>query len=103
MYCNGNKGQGVNCCSSCQRTCPIPGPTGPTGAQGPPGCRGPAGAAGIPGPTGPAGADGLPALTGLPANAVDIALLAGTMSGAPYDPLSALEASNSSASISDQR
>ena len=40
---------------------------------------------------------------GLPANAVDIALLAGTMSGAPYDPLSALEASNSSASISDQR
>ena len=40
---------------------------------------------------------------GLPANAVDIALLAGTTSGAPYDPLSALEASNSSASISDQR
>lgn len=44
-----------------------------------------------------------PAPPGLPANAVDIALLAGTMSGAPYDPLSALEASNSSASISDQR
>jgi len=44
-----------------------------------------------------------PALPGLRANAVDIALLAGTMSGAPYDPLSALEASNSSASISDQR
>ncbi len=64
MYCNGNKGLGVNCCSSCQRTCPIPGPTGPTGAQGPPGCRGPAGAAGIPGPTGPAGADGLPGPTG---------------------------------------
>lgn len=40
---------------------------------------------------------------GLPANAVDIALLAGTASGAPYDPLSALEASNSSATISDQR
>ena len=40
---------------------------------------------------------------GLPANAVDIALLAGTTSGAPYDPLSALEASNSSATISDQR
>lgn len=40
---------------------------------------------------------------GLPANAVDIALLAGTASGAPYDPLSALEASNSDASISDQR
>ena len=34
---------------------------------------------------------------------VDIALLAGTVSGAPYDPLSALEASNSSATISDQR
>lgn len=40
---------------------------------------------------------------GLPANAVDIALLAGTVSGAPYDPLSALEASNSSATISNQR
>ena len=40
---------------------------------------------------------------GLPANAVDIALLAGTTTGAPYDPLSALEASNSSATISDQR
>ena len=40
---------------------------------------------------------------GLPANAVDIALLAGTQTGAPYDPLSALEASNSSATISDQR
>ncbi len=40
---------------------------------------------------------------GLPANAVDIALLSGTTSGAPYDPLSALEESNSSATISDQR
>lgn len=40
---------------------------------------------------------------GLPANAVDIALLAGTATGAPYDPLSALEASNSSATVSDQR
>ena len=40
---------------------------------------------------------------GLPANAVDIALLAGTATGAPYDPLSALQASNSSAAISDQR
>lgn len=40
---------------------------------------------------------------GLPANAVDIALLSGTASGAPYDPLSALEASNSSATVSDQR
>lgn len=40
---------------------------------------------------------------GLPANAVDIALLAGTASGAPYDPLSALESSNSDATVSDQR
>lgn len=40
---------------------------------------------------------------GLPANAVDIALLAGTASGAPYDPLAQLEASNSSATVSDQR
>lgn len=40
---------------------------------------------------------------GLPANAVDIALLSGTLSGAPYDPLSALEESNSSATVSDQR
>lgn len=40
---------------------------------------------------------------GIPENAVDIALLAGTATGAPYDPLSALEASNSSATISDQR
>lgn len=40
---------------------------------------------------------------GLPANAVDIALLAGTATGAPYDPLSALESNNSNATISDQR
>lgn len=40
---------------------------------------------------------------GLPANAVDIALLSGKLTGAPYDPLSALEASNSSATVSDQR
>ena len=40
---------------------------------------------------------------GLPANAVDIALLSGTASGAPYDPISALQSSNSSAIISDQR
>ena len=40
---------------------------------------------------------------GIPENAVDIALLAGTTSGAPYDPLTALEASNSDATISDQR
>ena len=40
---------------------------------------------------------------GIPQNAVDIALLFGTTTGAPYDPLSALEASNSSATISDQR
>lgn len=40
---------------------------------------------------------------GIPENAVDIALLLGTQSGAPYDPLTALEASNSSATISNQR
>ena len=40
---------------------------------------------------------------GIPENAVDIALLAGTQSGEPYDPLTVLEASNSSATISDQR
>lgn len=40
---------------------------------------------------------------GIPQNVVDIALLSGTKTGAPYDPLSALEASNSSATISDQR
>ncbi len=40
---------------------------------------------------------------GIPENAVNIALLSGTVSGAPYDPLTALQASNSDASISDQR
>ena len=40
---------------------------------------------------------------GIPENAVDIALLVGTTTGAPYDPLSALEASNSSANISNHR
>ncbi len=40
---------------------------------------------------------------GIPENAVDIALLSGTTSGAPYDPLTALEESNSNATISDQR
>lgn len=40
---------------------------------------------------------------GISENAVDIALLVGTQVGAPYDPLNALEASNSSATISDQR
>ena len=40
---------------------------------------------------------------GIPENAVDIALLAGTITGAPYDPLTVLEASNSNATISDQR
>ena len=38
-----------------------------------------------------------------PQNAVDIALLLGTATGAPYDPVSALESSNSNANISDQR
>ena len=40
---------------------------------------------------------------GIPENAVDIALLSGTQTGAPYDPLSALEANNSNATISNQR
>jgi hypothetical protein len=40
---------------------------------------------------------------GIPANAVDIALLVGTIIGAPYDPLSALSQSNSSAIVSNQR
>lgn len=40
---------------------------------------------------------------GNPENAVDIALLSGTATGAPYDPLSSLEASNSNATVSDQR
>ena len=40
---------------------------------------------------------------GIPENAVDIALLSGTTTGAPYDPLSALINSNSQATISDQR
>ena len=40
---------------------------------------------------------------GIPENAVDIALLSSTTTGAPYDPLSALIANNSNATISDQR
>ena len=40
---------------------------------------------------------------GLPANAVDIALLAGTPNGAPYDPVADLSKYNSSANVSDQR
>lgn len=40
---------------------------------------------------------------GILENAVDIALLAGTKTGEPYDPLSELIANNSDASISDQR
>lgn len=40
---------------------------------------------------------------GIPENAVDIALLAGTTTGTPYDPLSLLESNNSDAIISDQR
>ncbi|NNU78687.1 hypothetical protein HLQ16_22630 [Clostridium estertheticum] len=40
---------------------------------------------------------------GSPVNAVDIALLVGTISGSPYDPLTDLAANNSSATISDQR
>ncbi len=40
---------------------------------------------------------------GLPQNAVDIALLSGTTTGAPYDPTNLLSAYNSDANISDQR
>ncbi|WP_243115296.1 right-handed parallel beta-helix repeat-containing protein [Mobilisporobacter senegalensis] len=40
---------------------------------------------------------------GIPENAVDIALLAGTITGAPYDPLLDLSSNNSAATISDQR
>lgn len=40
---------------------------------------------------------------GIPENAVDIALLAGTKTGIPYDPLTSLSSSNSDATISDQR
>lgn len=40
---------------------------------------------------------------GIPVNATDIALLVGTITGAPYDPLTELAANNSDASISDQR
>lgn len=40
---------------------------------------------------------------GSPANAVDIALLSGTTSGVPYDSVPGLQASNSSANVSDQR
>jgi hypothetical protein len=40
---------------------------------------------------------------GLPENATDIALLVGTPTGAPYDPLTDLSANNSVASIEDQR
>lgn len=40
---------------------------------------------------------------GIPENAVDIALLVGTITGPPYDPLTDLATNNSDASISDQR
>lgn len=40
---------------------------------------------------------------GVPQNATDIALLEGTISGPPYDPITELSANNNSASIEDQR
>ncbi len=40
---------------------------------------------------------------GIPINAVDIALLVGTATGAPYDPLATLSSNNSAAVISDRR
>lgn len=58
MHCNNNHGFGMNCCGPCRWICPVPGPTGPTGAAGIPGPTGPTGPAGVPGPTGPAGGGG---------------------------------------------
>lgn len=103
MYCNGNKGQGVNCCSSCREHALFPALQVPQAHRGLPAAGDLRALLEFPAPPGLRALTDSPALPGLPANAVDIALLAGTMSGAPYDPLSALEASNSSASISDQR
>lgn len=40
---------------------------------------------------------------GIPQNAVDIALLTGTKTGDPYDPVTVLSINNSNATISDQR
>ncbi|MFX3649662.1 MAG: collagen-like triple helix repeat-containing protein [Paenibacillus sp.] len=40
---------------------------------------------------------------GSPVNAVDIALLVGTITGPPFDPISALSANNSTATIQDSR
>jgi len=40
---------------------------------------------------------------GVPENATDIALLLGTPTGPPYDPIVDLSANNSSASITDLR
>lgn len=40
---------------------------------------------------------------GSPENAVDITLLAGTITGPPYDPIANLADNNSNVSISDQR
>ena len=40
---------------------------------------------------------------GSPVNAVDIALLVGTITGPPFDPISDLSANNSSATIQDSR
>lgn len=80
-------------CDDYQKILCVEGPTGPTGATGPRGER---------------GADGASVLfsgnsRGIPESAVDIALLAGTPSGAPYDPTTALSEYNSQANISDQR
>ena len=71
MYCNNSKEPGMNRYTPCQRVCPIPGPMGPTGPEGPPGPTGPAGAAGPPGPTGSAGTAGAPGPTG-PAGAAGV-------------------------------
>lgn len=66
------------------------------------------GPTGLTGPAGERGSDGASVLFsgnswGIPESAVDIALLAGTPSGAPYDPTTALSEYDSQANISDQR
>ena len=70
----------INCCIPCRQICRV---TGPTGATGPAGSAGP--------------------------DTYNLYVKEGALPGgdgsqeATYDPVSALEASNSSASVSDQR
>lgn len=82
MYCDQN-GFYINYCIPCIQMCQIPGPTGATGVTGPAGSAGP--------------------------DTYNLYVKEGALPGgdgsqeATYDPVSALEASNSSASVSDQR